>query len=112
MSCIFCKIVNGEISTNKVYEDEKVLAFRDLEPQAPVHVLIIPKAHIESADYIDEENASIIGHIFCVAKEIAAQNNLKNGYRIVNNCGDEGGQSVKHLHFHLLGGRSMEWPPG
>ena len=112
MSCIFCKIANGEIPANKVYEDEKVLAFRDLEPQAPVHILIIPKEHIESANDINEENASIVGNIFCVAKKIAAENNLTTGYRIVNNCGDDGGQSVKHLHFHLLGGRSMKWPPG
>lgn len=112
MDCIFCKIANGTIPTTKVYEDEKMLAFRDLDPQAPVHILMIPKEHIASADEITEENAAIVAHIFTVAKKIAAAEGLKNGYRIVNNCGEEGGQTVQHLHFHLLGGRSMKWPPG
>lgn len=112
MDCIFCKIVNGEIPSNKVYEDEKILAFKDLEPQAPVHILIIPKEHIASANDLNEKNSDVIGRIFLVAKKIAKENNLESGYRIVNNCGTDGGQSVNHLHFHLLGGRSMKWPPG
>ena len=117
MDCIFCKIANGEIPSTKVYEDEKMLAFRDLDPQAPVHILMIPKEHIASADDLSaddltEENAQIVAHIFTVAKKIAAAEGLTNGYRIVNNCGEDGGQTVKHLHFHLLGGRSMAWPPG
>lgn len=112
MSCIFCKIVKNEIPSNKVYEDDKVVAFYDLEPQAPVHVLIIPKEHIASANELTEKNRDIVGYIFCVAAKIAREQKLENGYRIVNNCGEDGGQSVPHLHFHLLGGRSMEWPPG
>ncbi|MDO4459875.1 MAG: histidine triad nucleotide-binding protein [Clostridia bacterium] len=111
--CIFCKIANGEIPSNKAYEDDKVLAFYDLDPQAPTHVLIIPKEHIASANDINEENASIVAHIFTVAAKIAKDLGIaEDGYRIVNNCGDNGGQTVKHLHFHLLGGRSMAWPPG
>ena len=106
MGCIFCKIANGEIPSTKVYEDDKMLAFRDLDPQAPVHILMIPKEHIASADDLT------VAHIFTVAKKIAAAEGLTNGYRIVNNCGEDGGQTVKHLHFHLLGGRSMAWPPG
>ena len=119
MDCIFCKIANGEIPSTKVYEDDKMLAFRDLDPQAPVHILMIPKEHIASADDLTEENAQIVAHIFTVAKKIAAAEGLTickelgvESYRIVNNCGEDGGQTVKHLHFHLLGGRSMAWPPG
>ncbi len=111
--CIFCKIANGEIPSNKAYEDDKVLAFYDLDPQAPKHVLIIPKEHISSANEINEENSSIVAHIFVVAAKIAKELGVsESGYRIVNNCGKDGGQSVQHLHFHLLGGRSMAWPPG
>lgn len=112
MDCIFCKIANGTIPSTKVYEDDLMLAFRDLDPQAPVHVLMIPKAHIASADELNEENASVVAHIFASASKIAAAEGLTNGYRIVNNCGEDGGQTVQHLHFHLLGGRSMKWPPG
>lgn len=112
MDCIFCKIAVGEIPSTKVYEDEQMLAFRDLDPQAPVHILMIPKVHIASADALTEENAQVVAHIFTAAKKIAAQEGLTNGYRIVNNCGEDGGQTVKHLHFHLLGGRAMAWPPG
>ena len=112
MDCIFCKIANGEIPSTKVYEDDLMLAFRDLDPQAPTHILMIPKEHIASADEITEENAAVVAHIFTMAKKIAAAESLVNGYRIVNNCGEDGGQTVKHLHFHLLGGRSMKWPPG
>lgn len=110
--CIFCKIAKGEIPSNKVYEDEKILAFKDLDPQAPVHILLIPKTHIAGADEITEENSDVVAHIFCVASRLAKEMNLERGYRIVTNCGEEGGQSVRHLHFHLLGGRSMAWPPG
>lgn len=112
MDCIFCKIANGEIPSEKVYEDERMLAFKDLDPQAPVHVLMIPKEHIVSADALCVENAGVVAHIFTKAKDVAASLGLTNGYRIVNNCGEDGGQTVKHLHFHLLGGRSMKWPPG
>lgn len=112
MDCVFCKIVNGQINASKIYEDDKVLAFKDLSPQAPVHILIIPKEHISSANDLTNKNSDIVGHIFLVAKDIAISQNLESGYRIVNNCGEDGGQSVNHLHFHLLGGRSMKWPPG
>ena len=113
MDCLFCKIINGDIPSAKVYEDDKVYAFRDIEPQAPVHILIIPKEHIASANELTEENASIVGHIFAVAAKIAKEEGIADsGYRIVNNCGEDGGQTVKHLHFHMLGGRSLQWPPG
>lgn len=112
MDCIFCKIVNGEIPTSKVYEDESVLAFKDTDPQAPVHVLIIPKQHIASVSEIDEGNSNVVAHIFEVAAKLSEELGLENGYRIVSNCGEDGLQSVKHLHFHLLGGRKMSWPPG
>lgn len=113
MDCLFCKIVAGEIPSAKVYEDDKVYAFRDIEPQAPVHILIIPKEHIASANELTEENASIVGHIFAVAAKIANDEGIADGgYRIVNNCGQDGGQTVGHLHFHMLGGRSLAWPPG
>ncbi len=112
MDCIFCKIANGEIPSTKVYEDDTVVAFNDLEPQAPVHILIIPKSHISSADEINETNSAVVAHIFEVAAKIAKEKGLSKGYRIVNNCGDEGGQTVKHLHFHLMGGRQFGWPAG
>ena len=106
--CIFCKIIRGEIPSNKVYEDDEILAFKDINPMAPVHILVIPKKHIESADEISEEDELLIGKIFTVIKRLAKENNLDNGYRIVNNCGEDGGQAVKHLHFHLLGGRKLK----
>lgn len=112
MDCLFCKIINGEIPCTKVYEDETVFAFRDIEPQAPTHILIVPKEHIKSADEIDESNSSVVAHIFEVAAKLAKQEGLTDGYRIVNNCGDSAGQSVKHLHFHLMGGRTFGWPAG
>lgn len=112
MDCVFCKIVNGDIPSNKVYEDESVLAFRDLDPQAPVHVLIIPKAHIASAEDISPDNSAVVAHIFEVAAKLAMDLKLNNGFRIVTNSGEDGQQSVPHLHFHLLGGRGMHWPPG
>ena len=111
--CIFCKIAAGEIPSNKVYEDENVYAFYDISPAAPVHVLIIPKTHIPSANALTEENAAVVGHIFTVAAQLAEKLGIaEKGYRIVNNCGEDGGQTVQHLHFHLLGGRSLQWPPG
>lgn len=109
--CIFCKIASGEIPSSKVYEDDKVLAFKDLDPQAPVHVLIIPKEHIASAMEINSENSGVIAHIFETAARLAGELGLENGFRIVNNCGRDGMQSVRHLHFHLLGKRQMSWPP-
>ncbi len=112
MSCIFCKIVSGEIPSAKVYEDDKVLAFKDLEPQAPVHVLIIPKQHIEPIAAITPENSAVVAHIFEVAAIIAKENGLENGFRVVSNCGESAGQSVMHLHFHLMGGRDFGWPAG
>ncbi|SHH34285.1 histidine triad (HIT) family protein [Caloranaerobacter azorensis DSM 13643] len=111
--CIFCKIVNGEISSNKVYEDDKVLAFEDIDPQAPVHILIIPKNHISSIKDINEDNVDIINHIHLVIKKLAKEKGIdQDGFRIVNNCGKNGGQTVEHLHYHLLGGRHLMWPPG
>ena len=112
MDCLFCKIINGEIPSNKVYEDDQVFAFRDIEPQAPTHILIIPKQHIKSAAEIDESNSAVVAHIFEVAAKIAKQEGLGDGFRIVNNCGDIAGQTVKHLHFHLMGGREFGWPAG
>lgn len=110
--CIFCKIAAGEIPSTKVYEDEICVAFKDLEPQAPFHVLVIPKSHISSADEITAENSAVIAHIFEVIPGIAKEAGLTGGYRIVNNCGDDAGQTVKHLHFHVMGGREFTWPAG
>ncbi len=111
--CLFCKIIAGEIPSSKVYEDEYVYAFNDISPEAPVHVLIVPKEHIASANDLDCDNADVVAKVFLAAKKIAEEKGIdKTGYRIVNNCGDDGGQSVKHLHFHLLGGRGLAWPPG
>ncbi len=110
--CIFCKIANGEIPSTKVYEDDTVLAFNDLDPQAPIHVLIIPKQHITSCDCITADNSAVVAHIFEVAALLGKQFGLTNGYRIVNNCGEDGGQTVKHLHFHFMGGRQFTWPAG
>ena len=112
MDCLFCKIIAGEIPSAKVYEDDTVFAFRDIAPQAPVHVLIIPKEHIKSAAQIDETNSGVVAHIFEVAAKIAKDEGLEDGFRIVNNCGDSAGQTVKHLHFHLMGGREFTWPAG
>ncbi len=105
--CIFCKIVSGEIPSSKVFENESVYAFRDINPMAPVHVLVIPKTHIASADEIDAENATLVAKIFEAIPKIAAAEGLTNGYRVITNCGEDGCQSVKHLHFHLLGGKKL-----
>ena len=110
--CIFCKIASGEIPSNKVYEDEQVLAFYDLEPQAPIHFLVIPKEHIPSAAAISAENSAIVAHIYEVIAKLAAELKLEGGFRVVTNCGEQGGQTVQHLHFHVLAGRDMTWPPG
>ena len=108
MDCIFCKIVAGEIPSTKVYEDDRVLAVRDIAPQAPTHILVIPKEHIPSFACITEENAPLAAHVLAVAAKIAHDEGLEEGgYRIVSNCGENAGQTVPHLHFHILGGRKM-----
>ena len=112
MDCIFCKIAAGEIPAKKAYEDESVIAFYDLEPQAPVHILIIPKEHIASCAEITAENSAVVAHIFEVAAKLGKELGLDNGYRIVYNCGADGGQTVHHLHFHFMGGRQFGWPAG
>lgn len=108
MDCIFCKIIDGSIPSNKVYEDDKMLAFHDIQPQAPVHVVMIPKAHIESMNGINSENCDVVAHIFSKVPEIAKSLGLDNGYRVVSNCGADGGQTVFHIHFHLLGGQKLD----
>ena len=112
MDCLFCKIAAGDIPSDKIYEDEQVLAFNDIDPQAPVHFLVIPKAHIASPADICEENNAVTAHIFTVIARLAKELSLENGYRVVTNCGKDGGQSVAHLHFHVLAKRSLKWPPG
>lgn len=113
MDCIFCKIAKGEIPAAKVYETDKVVAFRDLNPVAPLHVLIIPKEHIASLNELTEQQAGVMAEIALAARIIAAQEGVSaDGYRLVNNCGPGAGQTVMHLHFHLLGGRDFSWPPG
>ncbi len=107
MDCIFCKIISGEIPSEKVFENDKVLAFKDINPMAPVHILIIPKAHIEGADCITQETAALAGEIMLAAKQIAKSFNLDTGWRLVSNVGEDGGQTVRHLHFHLLGGKKL-----
>jgi histidine triad (HIT) family protein len=106
-NCLFCKIVRGEIPSTKVYEDEKVLAFRDIAPMAPTHILVIPKAHIASVNEVNAENAAIVAHIFTVIPRVAAAEKLEGGYRVVSNCGADAGQTVHHLHFHILGGKQL-----
>jgi histidine triad (HIT) family protein len=111
--CIFCKIIEGDIPSEKVYEDELVYAFNDIEPAAPQHVLIIPKKHIASLNDLNEENSKVISHIFIIASKIAKKLGVdKDGYRVVSNCGEAGGQTVPHIHFHLIAGRNLQWPPG
>ncbi len=108
MDCIFCKIINGEIPSKKVYEDDRILAFHDISPMAPTHIVIVPKEHIASANELTEENADFISHVFVVAAKIAKDLGIdESGYRIVNNCGADGGQTVFHIHFHLLGGKKL-----
>ena len=112
MDCLFCAIVNGDIPSSKVYEDDVCYAFNDIDPQAPVHVLIVPKQHIKWAYDITPDNSAVIAHIFEVIPKIAKQLGIEDGFRVVNNCGDPAGQSVKHLHFHLMAGRNFTWPAG
>ena len=106
-NCLFCKIIAGEIPSIKVYEDETVLAFRDIAPQAPTHILVIPKAHIGSVAEISAENSAVVAHIFEVISAIAKAEGLESGYRVVSNCGEDAGQTVHHLHFHILGGKQL-----
>ena len=107
MDCLFCKIIAGDIPSTKVYEDDSVLAFRDINPQAPTHILVIPKTHIASVAEIAGDNSGVVAHIFEVIPAIAKAEGLENGYRVVSNCGDDAGQTVHHLHFHILGGKAL-----
>lgn len=111
--CLFCKMVSGEIAPDKVYEDGDVLAFRDINPQAPLHVLVIPKIHITTLNDVDEVNAAILGKMYLAVKKIALQEGVAaDGFRTVMNCNQDGGQTVFHIHLHLLAGRALQWPPG
>jgi len=111
--CIFCEIVKKQIPCEIIYEDDSVIGFKDISPQAPVHVIIIPKVHISNINDISEDESDVIGHIFIAAKKIAKDLGIsETGYRIISNCGEDGGQTVQHIHFHLLGGRMLKWPPG
>ena len=110
--CIFCKIVVGEIPSTKVYEDQWVVAFKDINPVAPVHIQVIPKEHIKSVAEFKEDHINIAGRLLLAASEIGKEHCGDNGFRIVTNIGDDGGQEVKHLHLHVIGGRKMTWPPG
>ncbi len=112
MDCLFCKIIAGEIPSTKIYEDEYVYAFNDIAPQAPFHAVVIPKEHIVCASDITADNSLYVAKIFEAIARIAKENNLEKGYRVVNNCGEDGGQTVMHLHFHLLARRNLAWPPG
>jgi histidine triad (HIT) family protein len=110
--CLFCRIIDGQIPSSKVYEDERVVAFNDIDKKAPVHILIIPKKHVASIEALGEEDFELVAHIMHVIQKLAVEQKLKNGFRVVANAGRDGGQTVDHLHFHLLGGRAMTWPPG
>ncbi len=111
--CIFCKIVSGDIPAEKVFENDHVIGFRDLNPQAPTHVLVIPKKHISTINDLQEEDKALVGEMYLAAKQIAADEGLSDdGYRTVMNCNEQAGQTVFHIHLHLLGGRRMQWPPG
>lgn len=105
--CLFCKIIAGDIPSTKVYEDETVFAFRDINPQAPTHILVIPKTHIPGCNGVTADNSSVVAHIFEVIPQIAQAEGLVNGYRVVSNCGADAGQTVPHLHFHILGGKTL-----
>ena len=107
MDCLFCSIIKGDIPSKKVYEDDNCFAFLDIAPQAPVHCLVIPKQHIQSVDGVNEENAHIVGAIFSAIPKIAASLGLENGYRVITNIGEDGAQTVQHLHFHILGGKKL-----
>ena len=110
--CIFCKLAGGEIPTDMVYEDELIAVFKDTAPQAPVHMLMVPKVHVASLDELSADNSELMGHMMLKIKEVTAKEGLTNGYRCVINTGEDGQQTVQHLHIHILGGRSMQWPPG
>lgn len=111
--CLFCKIAGGEIPADKVYEDDDVLAFRDIAPKAPVHLLVIPRRHISSLGEVTGDDAAVLGKLLLILRDLAVKEGIANsGYRVVNNIGSDGGQAVQHIHFHLLGGRAMGWPPG
>jgi histidine triad (HIT) family protein len=112
MSCLFCKIIDGSIPSTAVYEDELCYAFADLHPQAPVHILVAPREHITSLDDTDQSDGALLGHLLWAVTEVARDKGLDAGYRVVINTGLDGGQTVEHLHVHLLGGRSLTWPPG
>ncbi len=112
MSCLFCKIVEGKIPSTAVYQDEQVYAFSDIGPKAPVHILVVPRVHIDSLSEASAEQRALLGHMLWAAAEIARQKGLGEGYRVVVNTGENGGQTVDHLHLHLLGGRQLTWPPG
>lgn len=107
MDCLFCKIIAGEIPSTKVYEDDKILAFRDINPMAPTHILVIPKEHIGGVDELNDGNCAVVAYIFAKIAEIAKKEGLTGGYRVVSNVGDDGGQTVRHLHFHVLGGKKL-----
>jgi len=111
--CLFCKIVAGEIDSDLIYEDEQVIAFKDIKPQAPTHILIVPRKHISTLLDLEEEDNQLVGHIHQVANKLARQEGIaENGFRVVSNCKEAGGQSVFHIHYHLLGGRDLQWQPG
>lgn len=112
MDCLFCKIAVKDIPSDLIYEDDLIVAFNDINPQAPVHFLIVPKIHIESLNEIKDEHDGLISHIFRLIPKLAIEQGVTKGYRVVNNCGSDGGQTVPHLHFHILGRREMLWPPG
>lgn len=110
--CLFCKIIAGEIPSKKIYEDEFVYAFADIEPQAPFHAVVVPKTHISYTTEINADNSFLVAKVYEAIAKIAKQENLEKGFRVVNNCGEDGGQTVGHLHFHLLARRNLAWPPG
>lgn len=110
--CLFCKIIAGEIPSTKVYEDDLCLAFKDIDPQAPTHILVIPKEHIASAAEITPENSAVVAHIFEVISKLAKDMDMSDGFRVVSNCGESAGQTVHHLHFHVMAGREFTWPAG
>ena len=110
--CLFCKIIAGDIPSTKIFENDYVYAFADIDPQAPFHAIVVPKLHITSAAEIDSENSAYVAEIFKAIAEIAKQEKLEKGFRVVTNCGEDGGQTVGHLHFHLLARRYLQWPPG
>lgn len=109
---LFEKIIDREIPADIVHEDDRCIAFRDINPQAPTHILVVPRKPIPGLDHLEDDDAALVGHLFVVARQLAEQDGLSGGYRTVFNCGDDAGQTVPHLHLHLLGGRSMTWPPG